>query len=106
MKASNMVDVAVAKDLKEAKREDKEEKKSDKEETKVLNQTPAPEAATDGEKKKKEGSVSEPAKLPSKEKLVEKTEKAQKTIEKESVKAKKAENEVKSLKPAVEEAKQ
>ena len=106
MKASNVADVAVAKDLKEAKREVKEEKKSDKEETKVLKETPVPDTTAVAEKKpKKEGSVAEPSKLPAKEKLVEKTEKAQKKVEKETVKAKKADNEVASLKPAVADAK-
>ena len=55
---------------------------------------------------KKEGSVSEPAQLPSKEVLTEKTEKAHIKVEKESMKVKKADTEVKALKPAVAAAKQ
>ena len=44
VKASNVVDVAVAKDLKEAKKEVKEEKKGDKEESKLLKESPVPAA--------------------------------------------------------------
>ena len=81
MKGSNVVDVAVAKDLKESKKEVKEEKKVDKDLSKMLKDTPVAAVAdipspSDEDKKKKEGSVSEPSKLPSKEKLAEKTEKA------------------------------
>lgn len=109
VKGANVVDIAVAKDLKEAKKEGKEEKKVDKEESKLLKETPVAAVADvpqASDEKKKEGSVSEPAQLPSKEVLTEKTEKAQKKVEKESVKAKKAGTEVKALKPAVAAAKQ
>ena len=53
MKASNVADVAVAKDLKETKREVKDQKKLDKEEAKVLKETPVAEVTDVAEKKKK-----------------------------------------------------